>query len=299
MSDDELNAKFEMIARNVNATFWALLVAVIGCSMMLTAVCCATTAHAASTPKPTPAVTNTWCVNQTTGSTRIVLNKNGKIQYCRKTEQQVTIINLDSAPSPAATATPIGDPTPTATASVAPTPDPTATATSTPSAQDPALHVTDANGNIVGPVVNTDTPYNDDVAIIVNGLGLAIPYDQNGFLNDYTDLQLGETVWFTSPDCSGTGMMTVYQVGGQPDNIPLIEMTVGNTAPYVYNEIAYYAQPPFTTQTFNSIEAFADPTQPSISGCEKLDQSQTYLAGTITSFNLGSLNFTPPFSLGD
>jgi hypothetical protein len=297
MSDDELNAKFDTKFQELyGKLFWAFTILVVAIGLMALVVA---TVHAASTPKPTPAISSGLCVSNATGAVRVSLSKNGKLQACHKGEQTVPIVSLESAPANATpTATP-GDPTPTATASIAPTPDPTATATSTPSGQDPALHVTDANGNIVGPVVDTDTPYNDDVAIIVNGLGLAIPYDQNGFLNDNTDLGLDETVWFNSSDCSGTPYMTVYQVGGQPNNLPLIEMTVGNTAPYVYNEIAYYAQPPFTTQTFNSIEAFADPTQPSISGCEKLDQSQTYLAGTITSFNLGSLGFVAPFTLGD
>jgi hypothetical protein len=249
--------------------------------IILTIIGISTVALAQPSPKPTPVITSALCVNNSTGAIRDALNKNGVFQGCKKTEQQIGIVNLESAPSPAPTD--IATPNPSASAS--------------PGGND-VPHIVDANGKDVGPLLTTNSPYDDTVLIIVNGIGLGIPYDADGFISQNTQ-GLSETVWYTSTNCSGVGYLTLYEAPQPNNDMPLIEVNAGQEAPYVFNEIAYYAVPPFSNQTFNSIQSFTDPTKPSNGGCNPLMTPETFMAGTISSFNLGSLDLTPPFSVSD
>src|SRR6185437_10677998 len=149
MTDEELTAKLHTINTNIEYSFLWTVAVIIAWSLAIIIVV-SVTAHAASTPKPTPSVTGQFCVSNATGAMRNVLVKNGVVQPCRRNEQLVAIINFDSAPTPAPSATS----TPAPGAPAPPSPTPTPTATPTAKAGDPSSCtncVVDANGTEVGP----------------------------------------------------------------------------------------------------------------------------------------------------
>lgn len=264
--------------------------------------------YAQPSPKPTPAVTGNFCVNNNTGAVRNMLTKSGVPQSCHKNEQQVAIINFDSAPTPdpaptkggpAPTPTPSpGDPTPTP---VDPTPTPTATPTATPTVKGDSPCsgcVVDANGKEVGPFdySGNDAQQQQIVDVAVNGVELGLQVSQSGFVDEQqTGVQL--LLGYQSADCSGQAYIVVGS--GDVNVQPIVEVSAVQRGPYVFGNTVLYAQPPWSNVTFGSVQGFADPNQPSTSGCETPGQAPnlgTWLAGPPASFNLDNLGFTAPFS---
>jgi hypothetical protein len=263
---------------------------------------CALAAYAQPSPKPTPSITSNWCINNTSGATRVVLSKNGKLQACHKGEQLVPIISLDSAPAqPAPSAAPSSDPSATATVAPTPTPDPTATATPAPSQSNCTDCVIDANGNEVGPLEVINAPYDEVVLEIIGGVAMELEVSPVGFVSQYSQQNIDMVLYYPTADCSGQGYLALYDQGGSEQNIqPIVQLNYAEGSPYVYNNVVWYAQPPYSSLTMNSLQGYGDPTQPSITGCETPRGEANYgtlLVGPPASFNLNSLGLTPPFSV--
>ncbi len=234
--------------------------------------------------RPTPSPTSGICVNKITGAMRDALDERGITQPCHKNEFGVSLQALIA----------LGQATPSPSQTPAPTP--------TPSGAQNAAIVVDANGTKVGNLfVGAGlSEIGELVTVSINGVLLAIQTGANGFADHV--ITGGDLVeFYPTQDCSGSGYLILGGGGnlnGAPLNIiPLVQVDSIGNGPYVFNNTVYYAQAPYSNTTFRSFQNFADPTQPSLQGCQGLapEQYETLMAGQVTSSPLP--NFVPPFSV--
>lgn len=289
MIDPELDARL----KKINGEAWIRFVVMMLFVWVLCMILLAQRAHAASTPKPTPAVTSMLCVNKVTSGIRDILTTN-KTGQCRSNEIPISAqaLIVQPSPSPAASSSPIqGDPSPTASA------DPTATAT--PPANSDGSTVIDSQGNVVG------ANFIDDMGLVlrqINGIWMALAYNTNGFFDQSSDPGASPlTLFYTNTTCSGTGFVGLLG-GSQVDDGPPAEQTGNsgsdNNGVYVYNGVVYYAAAPYSTINAVASQSFADPTKASLSGCQVFPSSaEVWLGGSEATFNLSTLDLTPPFSV--
>ena len=250
----------------------------------------AVSAAALSTPKATPSISGSFCVNNITGAMRNVLVKNGIPQACHKNEQLVAVINFDSAPT--ATATPIASPSP-GEPTPAPSPSPIACQGC----------VVDANGTEVGPLypVGADAQQQTEVLVSINGVPMALPVGEKGFVSGAdTDVQF--TRWFPTADCTGQSYMLVGGDGnGGVDVQPLVEVASVQRGPYIFEGVVWYANPQWSQVTMQSVQACSDPTECDASPCANAGNTApnlgTWLAGTPATFTLSQLGFAAPFTV--
>lgn len=263
-------------------------------TLIVLILCVPLTLYAQPSPKPTPAVSGNFCVNNSTGTVRNVLLKNGIAQPCHKNEQTVAIINFDSAPTPT--------PQPSATPSAAPSSSATATPSPTATPVGMSGTVIDSNGKVVGQLDqdSSDAQQGSIVDINIAGVPLGLLISRDGFVDEQLNgVQL--TLWYTSTDCTGQPYIIVGGDGNGLDIQPLVEVAAVQRGPYVYGNTLQYAAEPWTEVTMKSLQAFADPTQPSTSGCENAGNTApnlgTWLAGPRAGFNLSTLGLVPPFEV--
>lgn len=293
MSDDELNAKFDEVKREVRDLWLAAIVLLVYLTVLIIA---ARPAHAASTPKATPSPTQTLCVNVRTNVVRDILSNNSA--GCHKNEVEVSIDTLlATQATPAPTATPSGAPTPTASPTPTPVPDPTATPTQ--SACDYGC-VMDANSKIVGPLypVGADAQQQTEVLMSINGVAMSLPVSDGGFVTG-PQVNVQFSRWYPTTDCTGQSYIVVAGDGnGNVDVQPLVEVASVQRGPYIYGTTVWYAQPPWSNITMNSVQAYIDPTGAPTSSCQSAQDVPnlgTWLAGPPASFNLSNLGFVTPF----
>lgn len=252
-------------------------------------------ALAQPTPKPTPAVTGNFCVNNATGTLRNVLVKNGVVQACRKNEQLVAIINFDSAPTPDPTSTTAPSPGATPT----PTPAPSASPTVGGDPSNCTNCVVDSTGAEVGPLtpIGNDSAQEEAVVVSVNGVALGLPANQSGWI-DLSQNNIALLLWYPQANCQGQGYISV--VPNPPsDAQPLVELWGVQEGPWITGNTVWYANPPLSIITPLSFYSTTDPTvPPNANTCQNAQQGTNfgnYLAGPPASGSLADKG-TPPFS---
>ena len=158
----------------------------------------------------------------------------------------------------------------------------------------------DATGKFVGsPNLFADYGSQTEVNVSIKGYVYELLVDAAvGF--DYSDSDAGIDIvmLYATPDCSGTPYLAPVLTadGGGPAANPLIRSTYGALGPFVFNGVLYY--PTSLSQLLiQSVGYFTDPTQPP----DQCDQNvlnvgpATISVGPISTFDLSTLGFHPPF----
>ena len=173
-----------------------------------------------------------------------------------------------------------------------------------------AAVVIDANGHLVGQAWGEGLGNTTELAIrkLPDGTTVALPVSVQGFVDEATTGSFGGlSLWYQTTDCSGPGEIALGggfdpRTGQQLAIVPIIQETTdgGGLGTYVFNNTVFYATQPIELTTFNSqafcVDPAACPNDPAGGGCQPLPP-QTFMAGPMTSFDLGSLNLTAPFSV--
>lgn len=166
--------------------------------------------------------------------------------------------------------------------------------------QSAAIVVDSKNHKVGNLFFNGANPQENTLVLIqVSGTWMALMWGDDGFVNeDQTGIPV--TLFYPTPDCSGQGYIAVGG-GGTPaiTSIPVVQPSVGQQGPAIVGTTVYYAQPPLSNIVMNSAQAFLDPNGAG-EGCSPGFGGQplgTYMAGPVTSFDLSTLGFVPPFTI--
>lgn len=168
--------------------------------------------------------------------------------------------------------------------------------------------VVDSKGHQVGTLFGEGLGQLTQMAVTtINGVAIGLPVSETGFVDEATTGSFGYLIlWYPSADCAGQGYVALGSgsdpATGKPLNIvPLVQETTdgGGLGTYVYDGILYYAQPPYQQLTGVSYAYFTDPNQPPVGGCQNVPPQdyQAFMGGPVTTFDLSSLNLTPPFKV--
>lgn len=169
-----------------------------------------------------------------------------------------------------------------------------------PPSQSAAIVVDSKNHKVGNVFFNGANPQENTLVLIqVSSTDLALMWGQDGFA-DESQNGIPVTLFYPTADCSGQGYIAVGG-GGSPaiTTVPVVQPSVGQQGPVIVGTTVYYAQPPLSNIVMNSAQAFLDPNGAG-EGCSPGFGGQplgTYMAGPVTSFDLSSLGFTPPFSI--
>jgi hypothetical protein len=157
------------------------------------------------------------------------------------------------------------------------------------------LQLVDEAGKFAGPAEYFDGSAYADVVLPVGGALYNFDVDSaTGFVDSGPDYY----IVFSTSDCSATPYLAPFPAGDYyPPNIPnpLVRSTYGGYGPFIFSGVLYYPTA-LSLLTIESVGIFSDPTQP-FSQCIKFTSPENITVGPISTFNLSTLGFQPPFHL--
>ena len=252
------------------------------------------------------------CISKITGAIREL--PTGK--SCHPSEEETTLDQIAQLPAPpTVTATE----TATATATVTATPRMTApTITPTPSPTVVPSAATDANGKVIGYLLDDDSGFTQSTTALVmdiNNQFFAVEAVSGGFLdsqaNSIQDGINNETIFYSGTNCTGTVYIESQPIGADVlpfPAVPIIFSAVADNArigapggltlqnAWVDNGYLFYPALPYSNETAES--EILDPTfnADGTVGGDCANSTQTIFGGTLGLVNLNTLGFATPFN---
>lgn len=157
------------------------------------------------------------------------------------------------------------------------------------------------------------TPQNEVTAFgaitQINSQEFIIPVNGSGFVTDeeWNPFQ----IYYTTNNCTGTAYLATLftfvgsqQFPGTTQPLVLSAMPDGSQDAWVFSDVLYYPAidqmggPHYDVQAFGSVLINVQPNNGKFSGtCQALTGSNEFAAGPLTSVDLTTIGFTPPFEI--